>query len=292
MVRLSDRIRTVYPDLTASERRIAELVLASSGLMLGFTATEVAERAGVSAPTVTRFVAKLGIGGFREFRALAREEFAVDPGSPLDLLSRGRDETEGDLDRLVARTLTADSENLSRTYTGIGATDVRDVVAVLAGAERLAFVGLRKNHALAAYAAALFSAVRPGVRALPEAPGMLPDGLLDVGPGDGVVMFTFRRPQRDHGPTARTVRRRGATLIVVGDLGHDPSGPQADHALVCHTGGVGVFDSMVAPMSLINLLFTATAIELGEGAERRLADLEETTTAMGTFRTEGPDAAG
>lgn len=283
---LSDRIRSVYPELTTSERRIAELVLASSGLMLGFNATELAERAGVSAPTVTRFVAKLGIGGFREFREMAREEFAVDPGSPLDLLNRGREETDGDLERLIARTLAADSENLSRTYSGLETELIRAVTEVLADAPRLAFVGFRKNRALATYAVALFSAIRPSVRVLPEEPAMLADGLLDIGSEDGVVMFTFRRPQRDHGPTARSVRRRGATLITVGDLGHDPATPEAHHALICHTGGVGVFDSMVAPMSLVNLLFTATAIRLGGDAERRLADLEETTSELGTFRTD------
>lgn len=290
MVRLSDRIRSVYPDLTASERRIAELVLASSGLMLGFTATEVAERAGVSAPTVTRFIAKLGIGGFREFREMARDEFAVDPGSPLDLLSRGREETDGDLERLIARTLNADTENLTRTYAALGPGTVLAVTAVLADAGSLAFVGFRKNRALAAYAVALFSAIRPDVRVLPEGPAMLADGLLDVGPDDGVVMFTFRRPQRDHGPTARTVRRHGATLITIGDLGHDPATPEAHHALVCHTGGVGVFDSMVAPMSLVNLLFTATAIRLGADAERRLAALEAATSEFGIFRTDSTDA--
>lgn len=285
MTRLTDRIRAAFPGLTASEQRIAELYLASSGLMLGFTASEVAERAGVSTPTVTRFVSKLGLDGFREFRELARDELAVAPGSPLELLSRGRSETEGDLERLVARTLTADTENLTRTYAALGDGVLEAVVTAVADAGCLTFVGLRKNHALAAYATALFGAVRPRVRLLPDAAGALADGLLDVTGGDCVVMFVFRRPQRDHGPAADTVLERGATLVTVGDLGHDPASARATHHLACHTGGVGVFDSMVAPISLINLVFTATALRLGGEAEARLADLERANAAFGTFRT-------
>lgn len=280
---LVQRIRDTYHAFSPAESRIADLLLDSPDLMLGFTATELAERAGVSKPTVTRFVSRLGLGGFKEFRHWVRETQALDPGSPLDLLTRALDVTEGDLGVLVAETLRRDRENLERTYLDLDERDLGEVVRLLAAAPRVVFTDFRKQYSLAYYAATLFNSIRSDVRALPVPGTSAEDGLLDLGPEDLVVMFPFRRPQRDHVVTAEATAAIGATLVTIGDRYAHRASQLARLHLTCRTDGVGVFDSLVAPMSLINLIFTATANRLGVPAQERLARLEQAHEIFGTF---------
>lgn len=280
---LTRRIREAYPTFTPAESKIADLLLDSPDLLLGFNATELAARATVSKPTVTRFVGRLGLSSFQEFRELARSGKSFEPGSPLELLAHTLDVTGGDLGVLMAESLRRDRENLERTYLGLDPARLDVVVARLVAAPRVAFVDFRKQFALAYYAGTLFNSIRADVRTLPTPGTSAEDGLLDLGPGDLVVMFPFRRAQRDHEVTARAVAARGATLVSIGDRYPNPADDLADIHLVCEIDGVGVFDSAVAPMSLINLLFTTTANRIGAAAEERLADLEEQHQIFGTF---------
>jgi DNA-binding MurR/RpiR family transcriptional regulator len=280
---LAGRIRGAYGLFSPAESKIADLLLASPDLMLGFTATELAERAGVSKPTVTRFVARLGLDGFKEFRRLARESQRLEPGSPLDLLTRGLDVTEGDLGVLVAESLRLDVDNLERTYRGLDEGELDVVIGRLVEAPRVVFADFRKQYALAYYAGTLFNSVRPDVRTLPVPGTSAADGMLDLGPGDLMVMFPFRRAQRDHTVTAEAAVSLGMTLVTIGDRYPNRAAELADAHLVCDTGGVGVFDSSVAPMSLINLLFTATATRLGVPAQQRLGKLESAHEIFDTF---------
>lgn len=277
------RIRAVYASFPPAEARIADLLLSSPDLMIGFTATELAERAGVSKATVTRFVTRLGLATFQEFRQRARDSRTVEPGSPLDLMARELDLTGGDLGVLVAESLRRDVENLERTYRELSGQRLDRVVRALVEARRVVFVDFRKQFALAYYADTLFNSIRPDVRILPTPGTSAGDGLLDLGAGDLVVMFPFRRAQREQEVTARAAVDLGATLVAIGDRYPNPATELAEIPIVCETDGVGVFDSFVAPMSVINLLFTAAANRLGVPAQERLVALEEQHDTFGTF---------
>ena len=68
------QIRTALPELRASEKKVADTVLKSPETAITKSITSLAEDAGVSDPTVTRFCRKLGLSGFMELKlCLAKE---------------------------------------------------------------------------------------------------------------------------------------------------------------------------------------------------------------------------
>ncbi len=276
-------IRARYEALSASERGVADLLLGSPHLMSGFTATELADAASVSKATLTRFVSKLGMQNFDEFRRAARAAKPLTHGSPLDLMAKELDTTRGDLGRLVAETVQRDTENLGQTYANLSMEQLTTLVELLSTSRRVVFADFRKQYALAYYAATLFRVIRPNIDTLPVLGASAVDGTLDIGDDDLVVMFPFRRPARDQDLLSRAVLDAGATLVTIGDVWPTPASSRATIHLSCHTEGVGVFDSFVTPMSLINLLFTATANNLGESALDRLRLLEDRHAMFETF---------
>ncbi len=65
---MRDRILAVYDTLRPSERRLADYVARHGAAVIRLSMPELAERAGVSQPTIARFCAALGYDGFREFK--------------------------------------------------------------------------------------------------------------------------------------------------------------------------------------------------------------------------------
>ena len=74
-------IRSRYERLSVGERKLADLVLEMRGELAGYSATELAESAGVSKATASRLVRRLGFSDYQAMRQQARAGAAS--GSPL-----------------------------------------------------------------------------------------------------------------------------------------------------------------------------------------------------------------
>src|SRR2546428_12411935 len=62
------RIRSLLPGLARAEQRVAKVVLDNPSTVARRSITEVADAAGTSETTVTRFCKAIGVGGYPELR--------------------------------------------------------------------------------------------------------------------------------------------------------------------------------------------------------------------------------
>lgn len=81
-LRLRDVLTKAGLALTPSEARIVQVLLSDYPFSGFGTATSLARKAGVSDPTVTRLVAKLGFDGFQDFQAKLLAEVEAHLHSP------------------------------------------------------------------------------------------------------------------------------------------------------------------------------------------------------------------
>src|SRR5215472_18726264 len=86
---IGEVVRQHQADLSPAERKLARVLLASYPIAGLESVARFAERAGVSPPTVTRFITKLGFRGYPEFQETLRREVQSRLSSPL---ARYRDE--------------------------------------------------------------------------------------------------------------------------------------------------------------------------------------------------------
>src|SRR5271166_2861822 len=156
---LEQTIRTNYDRLPIGERKLADVVLEMRCELAAYSATELAESAGVSKATASRLVRRLGFSGYEAMRQQARASPAS--GSPLAELAAERPD-KGTLERHVEHDIAC----LTRTM-GISADLVRRAVEILAQADRIWVVGFRNSYVLALYARALLAQVKPDARLLP-----------------------------------------------------------------------------------------------------------------------------
>jgi DNA-binding MurR/RpiR family transcriptional regulator len=267
---LEGRILDLYGRLPAGERRLADVVLERARDLAGYTAGELAAAAGVSNATAARFFRRLGFGSYAEARRAQRPRPAW--GSPLE--GMGADRPATSLGAAVGRHLTNDIRNLTRTFEALDTGRLARAVELLERARKVRVGGFRNSFALAAYAAGVMSGVRPDVRLLPGAGLNLAEDLAGLAEGDALLAVGFRRRPPVLGRIMAAARELGADVVYLTDLSASRSAEHATLTLRCHSRGSAMFDSYVAPVSLLNLLCSALACRLGPRAHERLSRVE------------------
>jgi len=273
---LSQRILDVQDQLTRTERRLATLLLEDPEAVALLSASEIAQKAGVSKATTARFFQRLGYPSFRTARSAARD--APAGGRTTDHKQRP---SEKAAPPGLAEHLAADVQNLVRTIEQLRSDEVDGAVRMLARAEKLWVVGFGENYPLAHFARALLIRVKADIRMIPIGGFSIPEEFASITGADTMLAFGVGRRTRGLRSIMRSAVAAGAQVIYVTDqVGR--SGPDvAGVTLRCRTRGAGVFASWVAPVSIVTHVCSALAVRIGGTAMERLQAIEQIHSEWG-----------
>jgi DNA-binding MurR/RpiR family transcriptional regulator len=271
MTGISERIRRVRNELAPAEVRVVEALLHDYPMAGLGSVGDLAATAGVSAPTVLRLVAKLGFGGYPEFREHLRGEVAARLFSPVEVYPRAG----GSAGDLLATTERRYAEAVHATFRGLDPAETERAVAALCDLDaRVLVAGGRFSGILATHLAAYLQILRPGVDDVPPEPGRRARALLSVDTATVLVAFDYRRHQPDTVEFGRQARARGARLVLLCDPFLSPLAPDADVLLTTSVAGPPPFDSAAGGLMVVEMLVGAVAERLGTSARQRLTDFE------------------
>lgn len=269
---VESRILDVYDGLPVSERRLADVVLACQGDLASYSASELAEQAGVSKATTSRLFQRLGYARFTDARRDARGA-GVPWGSPLSIGSGDRSPLDPG-DSLSAH-LTRDLQNLGRTFESLRPEAIEQAAGLLAGARCVRVVGFRNSHALAHYARSVLTTVKPDVRLAPGSALEVAEDLAGLSAEDAVLAIGLRRRPQLFRRVLALLHRRGVPIVMVTDPTASTATRHATVVLRCHNWGSSMFDSYASAISVLNLLCSRTTARLGPAARDRLAVIED-----------------
>jgi DNA-binding MurR/RpiR family transcriptional regulator len=271
---IAEHVRASVGHLTAQERKAAQVLLTNYPTAGLAPVAEFAERAKVSAPTVLRFVAKLGFSGYPDFQRQLREELEAQLASPL--ARRARASRPRGLERpLIDPFAEAAVANLRGTFRHLSEDDFTAIVERLCDRKRsVHLLGGRFTDPLALYLAAHLSLIRPDVRHVPSGTGVWRDRLLDMRRRDLMIVFDIRRYQEDVVAFGRDAAARGAEIVLVTDQWLSPLSRQAKFVLACRVASPSHWDSSVALLAVVEALAAAATERLGKFAKTRIETLE------------------
>ncbi|MGV9774951.1 MurR/RpiR family transcriptional regulator [Streptosporangium sp. NPDC003464] len=273
-VSVAERVRRSLEGASAGERLVARTLLASYPTAGLETAARLAERAGVSAPTVVRFVARLGFAGYRAFQQALRDEIEARRASPLTLAQQLGDGVAPASLRVSAGAIFR--QRLDESFAALSDPEVEAVLDLLADpARRIALIGGRFSHILAEYLDLHLRLLRPGTRVLDPRPESLAAFSVDVGRRDVVVVFDYRRYQRDVVEFTRRVHDRGAKVVLFTDPWLSPAAEAADLVIPVRVEAPSPFDSLVPALALVETVVAGVMARLGKEGEERLRQCEE-----------------
>ncbi|MFD4990059.1 MurR/RpiR family transcriptional regulator [Streptomyces sp. NPDC058374] len=258
--------------LTPTQRRIAHCMVRHADEVPFLSSVELAELAGVSQPSVTRFAVALGFDGYPALRRDLRDRAPASAAAPAEA-NGYQQAVEGEIANLrrLAEFL-ADPAPLERAGR------------LLAGSRPLPVLGLRAA-ASQAYGFAYFAAkVHPDVRLLEEGGTMLVDRIdaARLAGASALLCFALPRHPREVVEALAYARERGLNVVTVADSAF---APVAAHSDVLIPGAVGTglaFDTACAPMLLGRVLLEAMCDALPD-AQAKLERFDARAAERGLF---------
>jgi DNA-binding MurR/RpiR family transcriptional regulator len=259
--------------LTPTQRRIAHSLVEHAAKAAYLSAAEVAELAGVSQPSVTRFAMALGYSGYP---ALRRELRALGADAPAEPAARNA----------MQRAVHAEAEHLRRLEEQLhDPEDVRKAAALLIESRPLPVLGLRAAAPLAAYFGYFAAKVFGGVRVLDGGGTSLLDR-LDQARADGagaMLAIVLPRYPRESVEAVREARAAGLSVVAITDSAVSPVAEHADVVLPAAVGTQLVFDLHTGPMAMAMVLLQTMCDAAPEPVQRRLEEFEATAARRHIF---------
>jgi DNA-binding MurR/RpiR family transcriptional regulator len=266
---LSERILGAYDDMTKSERRLADLLLGNGDALVLYSASDLSERAQVSKATTARFFRRMG---YPSFKTAQREARRPEKGPSPETRRLGPfAATKADIGDHLAN----DVQNLVRSVEQLRSDELALAVLTMARAEKLWVVGFGENYPLAHFARALLIRVKPDIRMIPIGGFSVPEEFASIRSSDSMLALGIGRRTRSLRSIMRSATQAGAQVLLVTDQASKAGPDVARVTLRCRTKGSGVFDSVVAPVSLLTYLCSALALKIGQSAIERLAFIDQ-----------------
>jgi DNA-binding MurR/RpiR family transcriptional regulator len=261
--------------LSPTQRRIAQYLIDHLSEAAFLTSVDLAERAGVSQPAVSRFATALGFSGYPALREALRP---IVLGSVAETPQQVR---RNEFQAAIA----AEEANLATLHEL--AADPERIASVgreLAASPCLPVLGLRMSDPVAYYFTYSAARIHPDVRFVDSAGSAAFDLLLQSRQAGARWLLAFTLPR--YAAEAITVldeaKRLGYRVALVTDS-HLAPWQHAEVTLVAPVGSRLVFDSHAAPMVLAGLLVQAMADAEPARTQLRLEEHEALNEQHGYY---------
>lgn len=267
---LAKRIQENYPDMSKSQKKIAEYILQHYDKAVFLTAQKLGRTLDVSESTVIRFANLLGYDGFPQLQR-ALQDMVRNKITTVERLQLSLKDKEPDIAR---RVFTMDSDNMRRTLEELDTKAFAAAVEKILAARRIYIISLRSTMAPGHFLCFYLQLLLKNCRMINL--NSFLEELAEAGPDDLVIGMSFARYTRQTVEGLQFARERGAATVCITDTLTSPLAALCDTVLLAHSETASFIDSFVAPLSLVNALIIAVGTRDPERTSRTLAEFEET----------------
>lgn len=280
---IEQQMRSQFDSLTRAERQLATHILRNYPVAVLGSITALAKGAEVSTPTVVRLAQKLGYKGYPDFQGVVRsevEERLISPIAKHDRWTQGVPQTH-----ILNRFADAVVGNLQATLSQIDHAEFDALAQTLADpARKIYAMGGRITHAMADYFVTQMKVIRPDVNLISDMSNGWPPALIDMAPGDVLMVFDIRRYENNVLQLVEIAADQGAEVVIVTDQWVSPAAAHARFRLTAHIEAPSAWDSTVAIQVLVETLLAAVQNLTWPETEARMTRLEELYARSRFFR--------
>ena len=268
----TDMIKTTWPSMTATERKIARVLLSHHPVAGLQTLAKVAVQAGISAPSIIRCLKKLGFAGYPEYQRALRAELG-------DMLAeRNPEDSVSDNWHLPERVRQQYAElggAIQQTFSLLQEAELVGAARLLADhSKRVSVVGGIVSASLAEVLHRRLMTMRPNCELLSADPLRRSERLIDVSKRDVIIVFDLQPYDSDLAAFARLASERGAQLVVFTDKDLSSITEAARFVFVAAASARALTANTTA-VCLIEVLLAEIQRVIGEPADERLRQLQE-----------------
>ncbi|WP_338502481.1 MurR/RpiR family transcriptional regulator [Erwinia aphidicola] len=259
-----EKIQLQLENLSKSERKVAEVILASPASAMHSSIALLARAAGVSEPTVNRFCHRLDANGFPDFKLQLAQSLAN--GTPY--VSRNVEQDDS-VESYSGKIFESAMAGLDRVKQSLDVNAVNRAVDLLTQSKKIAFFGLGASAAVAHDAMNKFFRFNVPVIYSDDIV-MQRMSCMNSGEGDVMVLISHTGRTKSMVELAMLARENDATVLAI----TSPGSPLAREATLALTLDVpedtDIYMPMVSRLAQLTLIdVLATGFTLRRGAKFR-----------------------
>jgi RpiR family carbohydrate utilization transcriptional regulator len=260
------RLRHELENLSKSERRIAEVILADPEAAVHATTAEIARKAGVSDPMISRLCRALGCKGFPEFKVQLAQSLAKNTSFVTGSVS-----VDDDVNTYANKLISANQGALEYLRKELDVATIEAAVEALDKAQRIEIFGMGGCSSIAQDAQ--HKLFRLGTPTIAYEDNLKQRMAAAVANEDSVILFiSFTGRTHATIETAHTAKQSGATVIAI----TDPKSPLAAICDIVITSGSELEDTTIyVPMTTRIMILTIVDILATGLALRRSPEIDE-----------------
>ena len=259
-----ERIKSTLSSLAPAEQRVGKLLLSDPRTFSTLPVTELAERAGVSKPTVVRFCRSMGYEGLSDFKL--KLAGSLSEGVPFIHRNVGAQDNSNDvLVKVIDNTVTAFLKYRNDASSAAIDKAAEAIALTHKKGKRLEFFGVGNSGIVAQDAQHKF--FRLGFHTISHSDGHLQIMSASLlGPGDCLVVFSNSGRTRDLLDSCEIAKKNGATTVVVNASGSPLANAGKIHLAADHPESYEKFSPMVSRLlhlMIVDVLATTVALRIG-----------------------------
>lgn len=269
-----DRILDTSGRRSKGHKAVAAFLETHTDKAVFMNAAQIAQAVGVSESTVVRFATAIGYDGFIDFHNALKGYVHAH----MNELAQGEDGGAVICESsLVREVLEADSYSIKETMRQLNKDSFQVAVEAILQARNVYIIGLRNSEPLARFLYFYLQMIRENVHIVCSTNSTeIFEQMIRIGKEDVAIGISFP------GYSMRTIKAlefandRRATVIGITDNEHSPLKLYSSCNLYALCARVGILDSMVAPLSLMNALILAISRQVPDAVCEHLRMLEQT----------------
>lgn len=255
-------------NLSGAESAVARWLEERLGEAPFLTAADVAQGAGVSEMTVTRFVRRLGYANFKAFKVALGSGLRSD-----DRLRQSRVAIPVTTQEQLAAQLKLELDAIVEVYELAGTERWQATLNVIEGAERVNVTGFQGSMGLAMDFATRLKYARPGVRFSNGVSGNWSELFAEATERSCVILVDTVPYAHESIKIAELCLRRDIPLVTVTDRYNPWPRQYTPHALTVSTETKTFLDSTAGLSALLGLLLNGITARAGKAARDRLREM-------------------
>lgn len=272
---LQDEIRRRYDTLSKRLKQVARYILDNSNSVAFDTVASIAQQADVPPSTLIRFANAFGFSGFNEMKQMFKQHLMEETANYTERARLFRQTTTDDATppetptEILNMFTMVNTQALQQLAMQTSGEDLQRAVALLAEAENIYVIGLRRSFSVASYLTYALRHLDRKAFLIDGLGGMFTEQLSLVGPKDVVVAVSFSPYAWEVVELVELGAQRKARQIAITDSQVSPLAAFSDVCFVVREAQVDGFRSQVASLCLAQTLAVSLALNSSKDAETK-----------------------
>ena len=275
-----ERIHASYYQLTATERKVADYVLAHSGQVQFMSITQLADECGTADASISRFCRSLKLKGFNAFKLELAQHSATVQASEF---GSSRTTDTATLEGRCQEVGRLAQEAISQTVELANPETIRKTVDLFRQAGRVLCMGSGGSMLMAQECAHLFSTVSGKFQALGDT-HIQASSVAIMDPADVIVLFSYSGATTGGIQVLELARQRGIHTVLVTRFPKSPAASLAEVVLRCGSNEspvqIGSVSAKLAQLVVMDLLYQEYCHRNPEECDRNRKAIADALTGM------------